>query len=181
MLSSLFKYTSVKFLMAKVYVAAFIMAPPSDKPLIMPPSSPEAWEALRQFDLDNQLCERKDVNCAWTSEMNWARSSYRDSQELPLLDDLAMFPSKEVVKQTIEFVKENDVFVPYYALRAWERLWDAYTAYPYLISRRKYLGLLRQEIGPQAYYQGCLPQISAFFNYTDDLNKARFGAMIRAR
>lgn len=179
MLSSLFKFTtSIKFLMAKVYVAAFIMSPQSDAP--MPPPSPEAWEALRQFDVDNQLCERKDVYCSWASEMNWARNSYNESKSLPLLDDLRMFPSKEVVKQTLDFAKGNDIDVPYYTLRAWERVWDAYTTYPYLINRRRCLNYLREEIGPEAYYQGCLPQFAPHFKYTEDLRKARFGAMTRA-
>lgn len=179
MLSFLFKFTSVKFLMAKVYVAAYLIAPQSDAS--MPPPSPEAWEALREFDVDNQLCERKDVNCSWAAEMNWARHSYNEAKDLPLLDDLRMFPSKEVIKQTVDFVKDYDINVPYFVLRPWERLLDAYTAYPYLINRRRYLGYLKQEIGPEAYYQGILPQFATYFKYTEDLNKARFGAMSKAR
>lgn len=113
----------------------------------------------------------------FVSDVKLIRRRYHELIDAPLLCDSIRFPNMEYLTEATELNRRYDYYLherlyldPRQSISMHEimcendRLYhiydlarDAQQEYYYVESRREALQKLRDEIGPQAYYAGCLP------------------------
>jgi hypothetical protein len=132
-----------------------------------------AWEILDPREGRYVLARGED----WMADIKMLRRRYLELACAPPLSDSDRWPDKELLDQCLQFNREYRGFLQdrlgwdrldqdaiaeaitqtEYLYHVYDLVRDAKQGYYYVSLRRSALAKLREEIGPQMYYAGCLP------------------------
>jgi hypothetical protein len=141
-----------------------------------------SWELLDPREV-RDLAARHN---AFTDNLQLLRERRRDLADAPPLHDCQRFPDRNLVNDLLSFnrtyrqqlaARQTLEVAYYWELRAaveetdrlyriWDLARDARTDYYYINVRREALKKLRETVGSQAYYNGCLPPHVPVWNFT---------------
>jgi hypothetical protein len=141
-----------------------------------------SWELLDAREHKDMLRKPEDM----ADQLKTLRQRRLDLADAPLVDDSQRFPYRPLINELIDFNREHrkrllnrqTVEVAFqWELKQqiqetdrlheiWNTARDARTGYLYVWVRRAALKKLRELIGPQAYYSGCLPPHVPVWGYS---------------
>jgi len=131
------------------------------------------WEILDPREVRYVLTRSED----FTSDLKLLRRRYHELADAPPLYDCHRFPDRSAISDLLAFnrayrqhldSRQSVELVHWWELReaiqetdrlyqVWDTIRDARCDYYYVTVRRQALKRLRETLGPEAYYTGCLP------------------------
>lgn len=175
-------FTSFGF--EKLLLAAALLSAPVEQPVDIseaqfPKISAELqklavrWEILDPREIRYVLARHQDVEC----DIKLLRRRYQDLQFAPPLHDCMRFPPRECISDMLAFnrayrqhldARQSVELVRWWDIREaicetdrlyqiWDAARDSRCEYYYVTVRRQALQRLRETLGPQNYYGGCMP------------------------
>jgi hypothetical protein len=171
---------SLDYVLAVVLLAS---PPDSAEMLACPQIFPLVKPSLQQLAIQWEILDPREVRYVLTrpedfaSDLKLLQRRYQDLHNAPPLQDCMRFPDRALVSDLLAFnrayrqhldSRASVELVRWWELReaiqetdqlyqVWDTVRDARCEYYYVTVRRQALKRLRETIGPQSYYSGCLP------------------------
>jgi len=165
-------------------IAAVLLAAPADKDMTVGPElfgivGPAVqklavqWEILDPREVRYVMARPED----FSADLKLLQRRYHDLANAPPVGDCSRFPDRSIVNDMLAFnrsyrqhmdARQAVELVHWWEYREavqetdrlyqiWDNVRDARCDYYYVTVRRHALQKLREAIGPEAYYAGCLP------------------------
>jgi hypothetical protein len=163
---------------------ALLTAPPdAPDPAVNPALYDNLRPTLQNLAVEWEILDKREVRYVLTrpedfaSDLKLLRRRYHELVDAPPLSDCRRFPDRSTISDLLSFNRayrqhldnrQSVDLVRWWELReaiqetdrlyqVWDTVRDARCDYYYVTVRRQALKRLRESIGPEAYYSGCLP------------------------
>jgi hypothetical protein len=163
---------------------ALLTAPPdAPDPAVNPDLYANLRPTLQNLAIEWEILDKREVRYVLTrpedfaSDLKLLRRRYLELSDAPPLNDCRRFPDRSTISDLLAFnrayrqhldSRQSVDLVRWWELReaiqetdrlyqVWDTVRDARCDYYYVTVRRQALKRLRESIGPEAYYSGCLP------------------------